>query len=1083
MRQGCTMSNISFLKSYDQTFVDIYEQAESYVYSDPVTSLFKIRLFSEMLAKYTAVKVGIKNWEYLPQTDLLNLLRNERVFGELALNLFHSIRKTGNKAVHEHKATTEEALTHLKMAWHLAITFHRGLSGDVSFEVIYVEPIKKNKGDNSKEEYYKKIQDAEGKINALQEKLKSVEANIQSQQTGYEKTTQQNIFKVSNDLTLDEKTTRKLIDEQLQIAGWEVDSLNIRHSKGSRPQKGKNLAIAEWPTKTGPADYALFCGMKLIGIVEAKKKAKDVKSDLGQAERYSKGIIDSSEFELIGTWDEYSVPFLFATNGRPYIEQLKEKSGIWFLDARSKTNLPRPLVGWYSPEGLMSLSLRDEFTSNQKLKEEPISALGLRDYQSNAIESVERTIANGERKALVAMATGTGKTRTCIGLAYRLIKTERFNRILFLVDRTSLGGQAEDSFKEMKIDGTRTFSDIYDIKGLEVISPETATKVHFATVQALIKRILYPSDGETLIPIDQYDCIIIDECHRGYTLDKELSDEEFEYRNEADYISKYRRVVEYFDAVKIGLTATPALHTTEIFGKPVFTYSYREAVIDGFLVDHLDPIKFKTKLSEEGIKWKKGETIKVYDPETSSIEELANVQDELALEVDDFNTKVVTENFNKTICEELTNYIEWDTQEKTLIFCARDDHADMVVRLLSDAFTAKYGEINRDSIMKITGAQSIKNPEGLIKLFKNEKYPSIVVTVDLLSTGIDVPEICNIVFLRRVKSRILYDQMIGRATRLCEKIDKEFFKIYDAVGLYETLQPFSAMKPVTPNPSITLTDLNEELKKAEKESVKKHILDQIVAKINARKRWLKGESLEEFKTLTGNLEPEQFIEEVKTKGLSEKDWALRFEQIAKWLDRVQQEKKKLLVSEHEDEFRGAEQGYGDKERPEDYIEEFSKFIKENVNSLQALTIVAKRPKDLTKKELRELKIILDQKGFKEQTLQKAYQMKEKTTQEITASLIGFVRREAIGDALVPFQERLERAMLSIKKKHNFSPVQLKWLDKIKLQLEKEYVIDTESLDKGTFKIDGGFNRADKIFDGKIVEILHELNELIWQQTA
>lgn len=1074
------MSNVIFLKIYDQSLVDVFDKAESYAHSDPSTSLFKIRQFAEMLAKYTAVKVGIEEWQASNQVELLKLFKARGVFGDLTLSLFHSIRKAGNLAVHENNGTADEALAQLKMAWHLSVMFHRGFSGNSSFEASYIIP-KLQEHKPKVDHHEKKIKEAEAEIRALQEKLKTVETNIQSQKTGYIQENLQHIFTASNDLNLDEKTTRKLIDEQLQQAGWEADTSSIRYSKGVRPQKNKNLAIAEWPTSNGPADYALFCGLKFLGVVEAKKKGKDIKSDLGQAERYSKGLSKSDEFESLGTWGECAVPFLFATNGRPYIEQLKEKSGIWFLDIRSKNNLPRPLVGWPSPEGLMALGKRDEGLANQKLQEEPISVLGLRDYQSKAIESVERTIANGKREVLVAMATGTGKTRTCIGLAYRLIKSERFNRILFLVDRTSLGGQAEDSFKEMKIDGTRTFSEVYDIKGLDAINPETATKVHFATVQALVKRILYPSDDQDTIPIDQYDCIVIDECHRGYTLDKELSDEEFEYRNEADYISKYRRVVEYFDAVKIGLTATPALHTTEIFGKPVYIYSYREAVIDGFLVDHQEPFKIKTKLNEEGIKWQKGETIKVYDPETSSIEELANVQDELALEVDDFNTKVVTKNFNEVVCNELVNHIEWDTNEKTLIFCARDDHADMVVGLLNEAFEKKYGEINRDAVKKITS--SIDKPNEAIKLFKNEKFPSIVVTVDLLTTGIDVPEICNIVFLRRVKSRILYDQMIGRATRLCEKIGKDYFKIFDAVSLYDSLQPYSAMKPVTPNPSVTLEALNEELKKADKESVKQHILDQIVAKINARKRRLKGEALEEFKVLTGNLEPDEFVEEVKTKGLTEKDWTLRFEQIAKWLDRVRQEKKKLLISDHEDEFRSLEQGFGETGRPEDYIEGFSKFVKENVNKIQALTIVAKRPKDLTKKELRELKLILDEKGYREHSLQKAYQLKEKSSHEITASLIGFVRREAIGDALIPFQERLDRAMMTIKSRHNFSPVQLKWLDKIKLQLEKEFVVDMESLDKGTFKIEGGLNRADKIFDGQIINILNELNELIWQQTA
>jgi type I restriction enzyme R subunit len=1080
------MSNVIFLKPYDQLLVEVFNKAEEYVYSDPNTSLFKTRQFAEMLAQYVAVKVGVEKWEASNQIKLLNIFKSRGVFGDLALNLFHSIRKAGNKAVHENQGSSDEARAHLMMAWELSIIFHRVFSNDLKFVAEYKDS---QPASDIKDEFKRAVEIksqleeqariAQSELNTLREKLKHVEVNVQAQRTGHAQETLQDLFNASNNVELDERTTRILIDEQLRSAGWEADSVTLKYSKGTRPKKGKNLAIAEWPTNNGPADYALFCGLKFIAVVEAKKMSRDVKGALDQASRYSTGVNEDESFESLGTWSNHKVPFLFSTNGRPYVEQLKEKSGIWFLDARSTTILPRPLVGWYTPEGLLDLTKKNDLVATNKLLNESSDYLPLREYQKKAVDAVERSVANGKREILVAMATGTGKTRTCIGLTYRLIKSEKFKRILFLVDRTSLGDQAEDSFKEMKIEDNKSFSEIYDIKGLDTINPETATKVHFATVQALIKRVLYPSDGDTQIPVDQYDCIIIDECHRGYTIDKELSEEEFEYRNQADYISKYRRVVEYFDSVKIGLTATPALHTVEIFGKPVYSYSYREAVIDGFLVDYLVPYKIKTKLSEEGIKWGAGETVKVYNPESSSIEELSTLPDELKLEVETFNTKVITENFNKVVCEELVKNIQWDTFEKTLIFCARDDHADIVVRLLNEEFQKMYGEIDNKAIKKITSHSD--RPGDLIKLFKNEKFPSIVVTVDLLSTGIDVPEICNIVFIRRVKSRILYDQMIGRATRLCEKISKDFFKIYDAVGLYDALQDYSDMKPVTPNPTVTLEELSKQLAKADKKSVKKHIVDQIVSKLNVRKRRLKGEALEEFKVLTNGLTPEEYIEEAKTTGLTEKDWALKFEQIAKWLDRVKEEKRKMLISEHLDESRGIVQGFGETGRPEDYIQGFSKFVRDNMNQIQALMIVAKRPKDLTKAQLRELRLILDAQGFREHSLQEAY--KAQTTKDIAASLIGFVRREAIGDALIPFQERLDKAILIIKSTHNFNPVQLKWIDRIKQQLENEYVVDVESLDKGAFKLDGGFRRANSVFGGNIEAILIEINELIWQQSA
>ena len=218
------------------------------------------------------------------------------------------------------------------------------------------------------------------------------------------------------------------------------------------------------------------------------------------------------------------------------------------------------------------------------------------------------------------MATGTGKTKTCIALIYRLLKAKRFRRILFLVDRSALGEQAANAFKDTRMERLQTFADIFGIKELEVQAPDDDTAVHLATVQGMVQRVLYPSDGTPPPPIDQYDCIIVDECHRGYLLDRELSDTELSFRGYDDYVSKYRRVLDYFDAVKVGLTATPALHTTQIFGTPVFAYGYREAVVDGYLVDYEPPIQVHTLLSGQGIAWKAGEEVKVYNTARQQIE-------------------------------------------------------------------------------------------------------------------------------------------------------------------------------------------------------------------------------------------------------------------------------------------------------------------------------------------------------------------------------------------------------------------------------------------------------------------------------
>ncbi len=318
---------------------------------------------------------------------------------------------------------------------------------------------------------------------------------------------------------------------------------------------------------------------------------------------------------------------------------------------------------------------------------------------------------------------------------------------------------------------------------------------------------LDPSGDGIPPPIDQYDLMVVDECHRGYLLDREMSDDELGFRDQEDYISKYRRVLEHFDAVKIGLTATPALHTANIFGEPVFTYSYREAVVDGYLVDQEPPIQITTALSQAGIKFEKGAKIELIDTTTGEID-LTLAPDEIKFEVEEFNKKVITVAFNRVVAEELARQIDPSLPGKTLVFAVSDAHADIIVDELKTALRDAYGEIEDAAVAKITG--SVDRVGDRIRAYRNDALPKIAVTVDLLTTGIDVPKITNLVFLRRVNSRILYDQMIGRATRPCDEIGKETYRIFDAVDLYPHLQNLTQMRPVVQTPSISLEQLFEE---------------------------------------------------------------------------------------------------------------------------------------------------------------------------------------------------------------------------------------------------------------------------------
>ena len=882
-------------------------------------------------------------------------------------------------------------------------------------------------------------------------------------------------------LQLSEAETRIIVDYQLRCAGWQADTWGLRHALGARPERHTSKAIAEWPTETGPADYALFNGLDFVGVAEVKKLGRDVLSDLIQSKRYSRGaqLEDLTRFPG-GPWGEYRVPFLFSTNGRPYLEQVMEKSGIWFLDARTPTNHPRPLKGWYAADELVAYLGQDPRAAHAKLVHEPLDYLGLRDYQEQALLNIERALNLGQTRLLVAMATGTGKTRLAISLIYRLIKTGRFRRILFVVDRTALGEQAGDKFKETRLEDLKTFDQIYDIKDVDQIEIEPTTKVNIATVQGLMRAILNPTEKRPAPSVGQYDCIIVDEAHRGYTLDRQLDEDELPYKDQNDYLSKYRGVIDYFDAVKIGLTATPAPHTIDIFGPPVFIYTYREAVIDGWLIDHEPPHQLITHLAKEGIKWERGDTIPVYDQATGQITNIENIPDEVKLEIDHFNKMVITEPFNQTIAKELVKYLDPDSDAKTLIYAATDDHADMVVRILKQAFETAGVPVDDDAIVKITG--SIDKPEAMIRKFKNERLPNVAVTVDLLTTGIDVPEICNLVFVRRIRSRILFEQMLGRATRRCDRIKKAYFKIFDAARIYEALAPVSTMKPVVADPSLSLGQLVDSLEhmaegQASPEMLKSQ-MEQILAKLQRLIKRLDPAEQMEFQTLAGGETLQAFIGSLK--GISPEAGRHKLtarRSLLAFLDENRHRPRQQLVSSHEDHLHAHTRGYGDAQKPEDYLKAFKDFIFSNMNKIPALAVVCQRPRNLTRQALKELKLALDQAGFTEKNLQVAW--KDWKNEDIAADIISFIRRQALGDPLVGHRERIKKAMARIYKMNDWTAIQKQWLERIEKQLLAETVLDREFFDQGVFASHGGFNRLNKIFQGNFQQILDDITTTLY----
>lgn len=898
-------------------------------------------------------------------------------------------------------------------------------------------------------------------------------------------------------LNLNENDTRQIIDSQLREAGWEADTWLLRYSNGTRPAKGRNIAIAEWPTLSvvngkGYADYALFIGLELVGILEAKKIDTDIFSVVdSQCSEYAKGIRPEDyhycieSFGECSKWEGFHVPFLFASNGRKYFEQWETKSGIWFRDVRSKSK-SRALRGWYSPEGLKQLLTRNDDEANNKLINTPVDilrdpdGLSLRPYQIKAIERIEEAIAQGKKTALMAMATGTGKTRTIIGMIYRFLTAGRFKRILFLVDRNALGEQAQDAFKNVKIEQLLPLEDIFIIRHLEERGFDLNSQIKISTVQSMMKHILEDENAT----VSEYDLIIVDEAHRGYMLDKEMSDMEILYRDENEYLSKYKMVIDYFDAVKIAMTATPALHTTEIFGKPVFTYSYREAVVDGWLCDQNPPHNIFSELRLKGIQYKKGDKLVKINPVTGEIINSEELEDDLTFEVDTFNKKIITRPFNKTVLQEISKYINPLDEGKTLIFAVSDEHADMIVDILRKI----YGEqgIPSEAIRKITGSIGDRQIiDEAIKQFRNEKFPNIAVTVDLLTTGIDVPKICNLVFMRLVKSRILFEQMLGRATRKCNEINKEAFEVFDPVGVYDALEDFLTMKAVTTSESFE--ELISGLSKMTEPDYIKAQIEKIVAKIHRKARFFTKNAQEQFKDLTGYsiedfaLELQQLNENEANEANEAKELIIKNLAAFIQLDKDVKNYDGKYIDNRPDRIISHTQGYGDNQKPEDYINAFSDFIKTHVNDIEALKILVTRPSDLTKSALKSLRLELDRHNFNEKHLNGAW--KAITNQEITADIIAFIRHYAINSQLISHEERIGNAFERLVREHDFNSEQLKWLNRIKETMLKEPVLDEGIFNDGAFKNYGGFRNIDRFFNGRLKDIIQELNKYFYDDAA
>jgi len=885
-------------------------------------------------------------------------------------------------------------------------------------------------------------------------------------------------------------TRKKRIDTKLRSSNppWKI----VEYHEGMDISMLGRHAIEEFPTESGPADYALVVGGQLVGFIEAKKVSVAPQNVLEQAKRYARTTSHG-----IGNWDGFKVPFIYATNGEI----------IWHADVRTGIYSARRISQFHSPDGL-----REKLNSNHALAyswliDNPSSQIGrLRYYQRDAIESIESEARKGRREMLVAMATGTGKTFFTVAQIYRLLESKLARRILFLVDRKALAAQAVREFSSFNTIHGRKFNQEYEIYSQrfrredfgddEPFDPkvlpneyltapdDSQTFVYVSTIQRMAINLFgyerafeqktddpdYEADASKLdIPVHAFDVIIADECHRGYS--KQES-------------SIWRDTLNHFDAVKIGLTATPAPHTTSVFGQPVFRYGVEQAVRDGFLVDW-DAVKIKSDVKINGVFLEEGESIGRIDVKTGE-EILDELEDERNYESSQIESDITVLDSNQKIIKEFAKHA-YEHEErtgrfpKTLIFAANDvqhtSHADQIVTICRDVFG--QGD---EFVQKITGNANVDRPLQKIREFRNRPNPKIVVTVDMLTTGVDIPSLEFLVFLRPVKSRILWEQMLGRGTRLCPEINKTNFTVFDCFDgtLIEYFKNASAFK-IEP-PTKTPTPLHEVIENIYQNVDRQYHTNILVKRLQRIEKNMTGKAREDFAAFVPDGDIGRFAAELPSKigkDFTETLKLLRNEQFQHLLLNYERADKVFLISyeEHDEVSSEKVERYGKFERAEDYLEAFSRFVAANSSSVSALEIILSNPKEWRTEALTELRQTLTQNDFKEQDLRRAH---DRVYHKALADIISMVKHAADKqEAILTAEERVSRAMEKMFASSDLTEEQAIWLNMIREHLIENLTIDERDFeDLPIFYDRGGIAKARRIFGSELVPLIREFNTAI-----
>jgi len=888
---------------------------------------------------------------------------------------------------------------------------------------------------------------------------------------------------------LEWQTRRDRIDKKLTALHpqWEI----INYSPFIKTNTLSCHAVREYPTENGPADYALFMQGKLIGIIEAKKVGVSPQNVLEQAKRYSRGIRTDA-----GQWGEYGVPFLYATNGEV----------IWFIDVRDPHSLSRQISDFHTSPSLSEMFCK-EILGEDDFQSIPFNDR-LRYYQLKVLQDIETAIINKKRAMLLAMATGTGKTFTIVSSIYRLLESKQFRRILFLVDRRALAAQAVREFSTFSTPKGNKFDQEYEVYSQRfrkedfgeedhfdpkvlptkyLTEPdETKTFVYISTIQRMTINLFgwerafdqdandpdYEEDTETFdtpIPIHAFDLIIADECHRGYT---------------AKETAIWRSTLEYFDAIKIGLTATPAAHSLSFFKEVISRYSTDEAIADGYLVDY-EAIKISSGVLMKGAFLKEGEHVGIIDTRTGH-ETYDELEDERAYSTEEIEKKITAPDTNVKIIKQIAKYAYEHEQQtgrfpKILIFASNDlpftSHADQLVKICREEFN--QGDA---FVQKITGSPNVDRPLQRIREFRNRPNPKIVVTVDMLSTGVDVPAIEFIVFLRAVKSRILWVQMLGRGTRICPGINKDHFKVFDCfdgtlINYFNKTTDFNIEPPL--KDPLTIKQIIENIYQ---NVSRDYYIKILVKRLRRIEKTMSGEAREMFAMYIKDGDIGKFASDLP--GMLKNDFTgtmklLRDEKFQELLVNYPRPVRDFVIGyEIEDTVTSERLILG--EKPKDYLDSFIKFVKENPDQITAIRILLEKPKEWNTEALNELREKLRSKKFPEKYLQEAHKIVYHKALADIISMVKHAAKEA--EPILTAEERVNAAFEKITADRHFDYEQNKWLNFIREHLIQNLTIGEDDFNYSpVFERNGGLRKAQRIFGKEELKTL--INEINFAMAA